>query len=294
MNQLNSHDGINKGVAPVTYGAGERPPRGDYHLASADYTCTQRVEDYTLEEHDRYKRLCERQIHQVKHDACDEFIACLNMLGDREHIPSFSQISEKLYHATAWQIVAVPGLIPEEAFFALLAARKFPVTNWLRHEDEFDYVVEPDLFHDFFGHVPLLFNPVFADYMQKYGENGIKAHKQGTCEFLARLYWYTVEFGLIKNKHGIKAYGAGIISSPGELHYSVSSAKSRRVMFELERVMRTNYKIDTFQETYFVIDSFENLFEKTNCDLSLVLNDMKTARAINANGIDEADMVIHI
>ena len=132
----------------------------------------------------------------------------------------------------------MPGLIPEEAFFALLAERKFPVTEWIRKPEEFDYVVEPDVFHDLFGHVPLLFNPVFADYMQAYGAGGLKASRLDACELLARLYWYTVEFGLIETPQGLRAYGAGILSSAGELRHSVRSLEPRRVAFDLKRLMR--------------------------------------------------------
>jgi phenylalanine-4-hydroxylase len=164
--------------------------------------------------------------------------------------------------------VAVPGLIPEEAFFALLARRRFPVTGWIRRPEEFDYVVEPDVFHDLFGHVPLLFNPMFADYMQAYGAGGLKASRLQACEYLARLYWYTVEFGLIDTKQGLRAYGAGILSSAGELRHSVQSAKPQRLGFDVERIMRTRYRIDDYQATYFVISGFEQLFEATAPDFT--------------------------
>src|SRR5207253_2246320 len=170
--------------------------------------------------------------------------------------------------ATKWQIVAVPGLIPEENFFSLLSQRKFPVTEWIRKPDEFDYVVEPDVFHDLYGHVPLLFNPVFADYMQAYGVGGLKASRLEACEYLARLYWYTVEFGLIETPRGLRAYGAGILSSAGELRYSVRSPEPSRVPFDLQRMMRSRYKIDSYQASYFVIDSFQQLFDATAPDFT--------------------------
>ncbi len=147
----------------------------------------------------------------------------MQQLGEPDRIPRFEQLNERLLKATGWEVVAVPGLIPEEAFFTLLANRRFPVTDWIRKPEEFDYVVEPDVFHDLFGHVPLLFNPMFADYMQAYGAGGLKASRLDACERLARLYWYTVEFGLINTKEGLRAYGAGILSSTGELRYSVTS-----------------------------------------------------------------------
>jgi len=255
-------------VEPVVYGASERPPRGDYSRADADYTCPQAYAGYTAADHDTYRRLYERQAALVPGRACEEFIAALPSLGVKDRIPRFEEINERLYKATRWEIVGVPGLIPEVPFFTLLANRKFPVTDWIRTPQEFDYIVEPDIFHDLFGHVPLLFNPVFADHMQEYGKGGLKAHRLGACELLSRLYWYTIEFGLIRQKDGLRAYGAGIISSPGELQYAVESPEPQRLPLDIERVMRTRYKIDSFQQTYFVIDSFQELFDKTAPDFT--------------------------
>jgi len=277
-----SRDGVNKGVAPVTYGQGERPPRGDYSRARADYTCEQDWARYTPLEHDLYRRLYERQAAQLPGLACDEFIQAVRHLGAPDAIPRFDALSEKLHRATRWEVVAVPGLIPEEAFFALLAARKFPVTGWLRKPEEFDYIVEPDVFHDLFGHVPLLFNPMFADYMQAYGAGGLKASRLDACELLARLYWYTVEFGLISTPAGVRAYGAGILSSAGELRYSVQSDEPSRVGFDLTRIMRTRYKIDSYQATYFVIDSFEQLFEATAPDFTPIYRQVRELPEIEA------------
>jgi phenylalanine-4-hydroxylase len=259
---------VNTGAKPVTYGQGDRPPRGDYAAARADYTCEQDWAAYTPAEHDLYRRLYERQAAQIGGLACDEFIRAVQHLGTPTQIPRFDELSEKLLKATGWQVVAVPGLIPDEAFFRLLAARKFPMTDWLRKPEEFDYIVEPDVFHDLFGHVPLLFDPVFADYMQAYGEGGLKATQLGACEQLARLYWYTVEFGLIATPQGLRAYGAGILSSAGELRYSVTSPEPQRIGFDLERIMRTRFKIDTYQATYFVVDSFQQLFDATAPDFT--------------------------
>ena len=259
---------VTTGAKPVTYGQGDRPPRGDYAAARADYTCEQDWAAYTPAEHALYRRLYERQAAQIGELACDEFIRAVQHLGAPTQIPRFDELSEKLLKATGWQVVAVPGLIPDEAFFRLLAARKFPMTGWLRKPQEFDYIVEPDVFHDLFGHVPLLFDPVFADYMQAYGAGGLKATALGACEQLARLYWYTVEFGLIATPRGLRAYGAGILSSAGELRYSVTSPEPQRVGFDLERIMRTRFKIDTYQATYFVVDSFQQLFDATAPDFT--------------------------
>ena len=273
---------LNVGVAPVTYGDGSRPPRGDYARAQPDYTCTQAYGQYTDADHDTYRRLYARQLSQLPGLACEEFIAAVQQLGAPDRIPRFDAVSERLVRATGWQVVAVPGLIPEEAFFALLAARKFPVTDWIRTPGEFDYVVEPDVFHDLFGHVPLLFNPMFADYMQAYGVGGLKASRLDACELLARLYWYTVEFGLIATPAGLRAYGAGILSSAGELRHSIVGAEPRRIAFELKRVMRTKYRIDSFQASYFVIESFSQLFEATAPDFAPVYRAVR--EQIDASG----------
>ena len=262
-------------VEPAVYGASERPPRGDYSRAGADYTCAQDYARYTSADHDTYRRLYERQSALLPGLASDAFIAALPSLGARDKIPRFEDINERLQRATGWEIVTVPGLIPEVPFFTLLANRKFPVTDWIRTPEEFDYVVEPDIFHDLFGHVPLLFNPVFADYVQRYGQGGLKAAELGACEMLSRLYWYTIEFGLIRESKGLRAYGAGILSSPGELPYSVQSPVPQRLPLVLERTMRTRYKIDSFQQTYFVIDSFDQLFDMTAADFSPIYQQLQ-------------------
>jgi phenylalanine-4-hydroxylase len=177
-------------------------------------------------------------------------------------IPRFADANRVLGDSTGWRIVAVPGLIPEQVFFEHLANRRFPVTVWIRRRDELDYLVEPDVFHDFFGHVPLLTIPMFARFMQAYGEAGPKAlATPGALRMLARLYWYMVEFGLIRTSAGLRVYGAGILSSKGETVYSLESQQPHRWRFELLRVMRTDYRIDAFQQSYFVLDSFEQLFQ---------------------------------
>lgn len=255
-------------VEPVVYGASERPPRGDYTRAQDDYTCAQNWSAYTDADHDTYRRLYERQSALLPGLACDAFIEALPSLGVKDRIPRFEEINERLKPATGWEIVAVPGLIPERPFFDLLANRRFPVTDWIRKPEEFDYIVEPDVFHDLFGHVPLLFNPVFADYVQRYGAGGLKAHDLGAGELLSRLYWYTIEFGLIQQSDGLRAYGAGIISSAGELRHSVTSPLPQRITLDLLRCMRTRYKLDDYQATYFVIESFEQLFDLSAPDFT--------------------------
>lgn len=263
------------GQAPVVYGQSDRPPRGDYARAGSDYTCAQDYAAYTPQDHDTYRRLYARQSALLPGRASEAFIAALPSLGASDRIPRFDEINERLQRATGWEIVGVPGLIPEVPFFTLLANRKFPVTDWIRTPEEFDYIVEPDIFHDLFGHVPLLFNPVFADYVQRYGQGGLKAHGLGACEMLSRLYWYTIEFGLIRERGAMRAYGAGILSSSGELEYSVNSPEPQRLPLRLERTMRTRYKIDTYQQTYFVIDSFEQLFQMTEPDFAPVYEHLR-------------------
>jgi len=234
--------------------------RGDYSAAGSDYAVEQAWHRYTPEEHARWARLLDRQLELAKRYGAPQFLAGLGALEVERRIPRFEVASQVLRRATGWQIVAVPGLIPEEQFFAHLAERRFPVTVWLRTPSEMDYLAEPDVFHDFFGHVPLLCDPVFAEFVQAYGIAGRKAVAEGGVKMLARLYWYSVEFGLIRSDDGLRTYGAGILSSAGETPYSIDSAQPHRIGFDLERVMRTEYLIDAFQKTYFVVDSFEQLF----------------------------------
>jgi phenylalanine-4-hydroxylase len=235
--------------------------RGDYAQAAADYTVEQHWENYTREEHDIWRALYARQIRMIEKYAAREFVEGTGALGaSPDRIPRIDDTNRILEPLSGWRIVAVPGLIPEEHFFAHLANRRFPVTVWIRKPEELDYLVEPDIFHDFFGHVPLLTNPLFARFMQAYGEAGPKAIAAGALKMLARLYWYMVEFGLINTPQGLRAYGSGILSSKGETTYCIESPKPNRIAFNLERVLRTDYLIDDFQQTYFVIDSFEQLF----------------------------------
>jgi phenylalanine-4-hydroxylase len=267
-------------VTPVIYGQSDRPPRGDYTLARADYTCDQRHAAYTTLDHDIYARLYARQSALLPGLACQAFIDALPLLGASTAIPRFEDINARLLPATGWQLVGVPGLIPEVPFFTLLSERKFPVTCWMRTPQELDYIVEPDLFHDLFGHVPLLFDKSYADHIQAYGKGALKAHTlehgpagiQGAVEMLSRLYWYTIEFGLVREGTQHKAYGAGILSSGGELTYSVQSDQQNRVALttqdDLLRCMASPYKIDTYQQQYFLIDSFDSLLQLTQPDFT--------------------------
>jgi phenylalanine-4-hydroxylase len=242
--------------------------RGDYSNIGPDYAVAQHWERYTPAEHALYRRLYERQSVLVPQLACAEYNRALAALEASGGIPDFAKVSEKLRRATGWVIVPVPGLVPDEVFFGHLANKRFPVTVWLRKPEEFDYIVEPDVFHDFFGHVPLLFDPVYADHMCEYGKGGLKALRLGGLKYLARLYWYTIEFGLIKSEDGVRAYGAGLISSGGELAFSVRDPKPARRPFELMTVMRSDYHIDSYQDQYFVIDDFSQLMRETAPDFT--------------------------
>ena len=253
----------------------------DGQTLRADFTMQQPVHRYTAADHATWRTLYDRQEALLPGRVCDEFLQGLSTLGmSRDAVPSFDQLNETLMRATGWQIVAVPGLVPDEVFFDHLANRRFPASWWMRRPDQLDYLQEPDCFHDIFGHVPLLINPIFADYMEAYGKGGLKAARLGQLDMLARLYWYTVEFGLIRDASGdasapdgVKIYGAGIVSSKGESLYSVESAAPNRLAFDLERVLRTRYRIDTFQKTYFVIDSFAQLFDALGAGIASRLAD---------------------
>ena len=276
---------------PVTYGASSHGLRGDYAGMHPDYTVTQDYSRYLEADQDRWRRLYARQMRLVPGRACSEFLRVVDTLGYAAGIPRFDEVNERLRSATSWEVVAVPGLLPEHVFFTHLAQRRFPVTVWLREEHEFDYIVEPDVFHDFFGHVPLLFDPVFADYMQAYGRGGQKAEGLHALEYLARLYWYTVEFGLIHTAEGLRIYGAGILSSPSEIEYALASREPNRIGFDLRRVMRTRYKIDSFQETYFVIDDFGQLFRETEPDFTPVYAEIAGQAHLPANTVLPTDRV---
>jgi phenylalanine-4-hydroxylase len=265
--------------------------RGDYSRMRPDYSVDQDWDSYTAAQHALWRRLYRRQAALIPDYACDEFRGALATLDFGDAIPRFEAINAKLARATDWQLVAVPGLVPDLTFFDHLARRRFPVTVWLREPGEFDYIVEPDIFHDFFGHVPMLFNPVFANYMQAYGRGGIKAHALGAIEMLSRLYWYTVEFGLIDTPRGLRSYGAGILSSGGEIGYCLQSPEPHRVGFDLLRIMRTRYKIDTYQETYFVIRDFDQLFDATAPDFTPYYEQLRGQPPCEASALLPTDRV---
>jgi phenylalanine-4-hydroxylase len=265
--------------------------RGDYAAAAADWTVPQAWERYTPAEHARWRRLYARQVEAAQAHASPAFLHALNGLDASGGIPRLDAVGEALQAATGWRLVAVPGLLPDAVFFEHLAARRFPVTRWLREERELDYIVEPDVFHDFYGHVPMLFEPAFADGMQAYGARGLELGEAG-AKRLARLYWYVVEFGLERTSDGLKAFGAGILSSAAETVFSVADPSPNRIAFDLRRVLRTRYRIDDFQETYFVLDRFEDLLRAVDRPLGPVIDSLAGEPDLEPYALDPADRVI--
>jgi len=231
---------------------------------NGDYTIDQNWKNYTAEEHSVWDLLYKRQMDVLPGRAADEFLEGLKLLDlARGGIPDFEIMSDELEALTGWRVVAVPGLVPDAVFFEHLANRRFPAGQFIRKRNELDYLQEPDVFHDVFGHVPMLANPVFADYMEAYGKGGMRSLKWDALKNLAALYWYTVEFGLIKTDKGLRIYGAGIVSSKSESIFAIEDKSPNRIAFDLKRVMTTDYRIDDFQQTYFAIDSYKQLFDAT-------------------------------
>ena len=235
------------------------PPPG-----AADWTIDQRWVDYTHGEHAVWDRLFARQVAMLQQRAAPEFLAGVNVLKmARPGIPDFAELSARLLDLTGWEVVAVPGLVPDDVFFGHLAERRFVSGRFIRTPKQLDYLEEPDIFHDVFGHVPLLANPVFADYMQAYGKGGLRAAGARAVAKLSRLYWYTVEFGLVRSGNALKLFGAGIVSSHGESLFALDDPSPHRLGFDMLRLMRTPYRINDYQQNYFVIDSFEDLLRQT-------------------------------
>jgi phenylalanine-4-hydroxylase len=261
--------------------------------AAEDWTIPQGWDRYTAEEHQTWVTLYERQQKVLPGRACEPFLRGLDALDlHGDGIPDFEKISEKLRALTGWSVVAVPGLVPDAVFFDHLANRRFPAGNFIRPANQLDYLQEPDVFHDVFGHVPMLTDPIFADYMAAYGRGGERAMKLGQLHNLARLYWYTVEFGLMQSSEGLRIYGAGIVSSRAESIFSLEDGSPNRIGFELERVMRTPYRIDDFQQVYFVIPSLEELLDVTQRDFGALYPRLAGAPDIAIDAIAEGDAVI--
>lgn len=263
-----------------------------------DYIIPQNWEHYSAQDHAVWKTLFERQTTMLPGLACKEFVAGMRDLPmSSNQIPRFDELSEALKARTGWEIVAVPGLVPDDVFFRHLANRRFPAGNFIRKPHELDYLEEPDVFHDVFGHVPMLMLPVMADFIQAYGEGGLRALSIGKLTELARVYWYTVEFGLVKEStpqgETIRIYGAGIASSNTESVFSVQSPSPNRIAFDLERVMRTDYRIDDFQETYFVLDSLDDLLALQRTDFDPVYARLSAGPRYVPGDVLPQDRVLH-
>jgi phenylalanine-4-hydroxylase len=258
-----------------------------------DRVIAQDWDTYSAQDHATWRKLYERQSKLLVGRACNEYLDGLDQLGVcADGIPDFRKLNDVLARTTGWQVVAVPGLISEAAFFGHMAERRFVATRWIRAPEQMDYLQEPDVFHDVFGHVPLLTNPAFADYLQAYGRGGLKALRLGALDMLARLYWYTVEFGLLRTPDGLRIYGAGIVSSKGESIYCLDDAKPNRVAFDLKRILRTRYRIDDFQETYFVIDSFEQLMGETAPDFASIYRELASLPEFEPGDIQASDNLL--
>lgn len=275
---------------------GRKLPKNRYLGApkKPDYTIDQDWQSYSAAEHDRWDRLFARQSEILVDRACDQYLRAMTSLRLSESgIPNMERLSDRLEKLTGWRVVPVADLVPDEIFFEHLANKRFPAGAFIRPEAEFDYLEEPDIFHDVFGHIPMLADPVFAEFMQAYGKGGQRAMQLGQLHNLARLYWYTVEFGLIRTPAGLRLYGAGIASSPRESVFCIEDDSPNRIMLDLERVMRTKYIIDDFQQTYFVIDSFDALLETCYQDFGDAYDRVRDMPDIEADQIVPEDKLLH-
>ncbi|CAN5549348.1 phenylalanine 4-monooxygenase [soil metagenome] len=268
----------------------DSPPPG----ASDDWTVPQDWAHFSAEEHATWDTLFERQAKLLPGRASESYLRGLDVLKlSKPGIPDFEELSERLMKLTGWQVIAVPGLVPDDVFFEHMANRRFVAGNFIRRPDQLDYLQEPDVFHDVFGHVPMLADPVFADYLVAYGQGGQRALGLDALKYLGRLYWYTVEFGLIAEPEGLRIYGSGIVSSAAESRFALDDPSPNRIAFDLRRVMRTEYRIDDFQQNYFVIPSFDELLRVTvETDFAPLYGEIGTQPDIAIAAIEPEDIVI--
>ncbi len=267
---------------------------GGYVPERADWTIDQNWDQYTPDEHATWKTLFERQMKLVPGRASQAYVDGLAQLPiTADAIPNFDELSDIMQKRTGWRVVAVPGMVPNDVFFDHLANRRFPAGQFIRKAHQLDYLQEPDVFHDLFGHVPMMMNPVMADFMQAYGEGGLRAQRLGVLDYLARLYWYTVEFGLVEESGSIRIFGAGIISSFTETRFALESDSPNRVGFDLQRVMRTNYRIDEFQEAYFVLPSLDRLLDLASTDFAPIYAQMSGQPDYAPSTLLPEDRVFH-
>ncbi len=258
-----------------------------------DYTIDQNWETYTDEEHDVWHTLYKRQAELLPGRAVPQFLEGMEKLDVvADGIPDFRKLNKILMNLTGWEVVAVPDLVPDDVFFDHLANKRFPAGRFIRRREQLDYLEEPDIFHDVFGHVPLLTHQTYADYMEAYGKGGLRALGRDCLHQLARLYWYTVEFGLIKTDKGLRVYGAGILSSKTETVFSLADPSPHRVIFDLRRLLRTNYRIDDFQEIYFVLESFDQLFKETLQDFGPIYDELESMSEYQPSDLDPGDKVL--
>ncbi len=265
------------------------PPEG-----APDWTIPQNWAVYTAEDHATWDTLFARQSKLLPGRASNAWLRGLDVLKlSKPGIPDFEELSERLTKLTGWSVVAVPGLVPDDVFFDHMANRRFVAGNFIRRPDQLDYLQEPDVFHDVFGHVPMLADPVFADYLAAYGRGGQRALGLDALKYLGRLYWYTVEFGLIAEPEGLRIYGSGIVSSYAETRFALDDPSPNRIALDLARVMRTEYRIDDFQQNYFVIPSFEELLRLTvETDFAPLYEELKALPDIPVARIEPGDEVI--
>ena len=265
------------------------PPEG-----APDWTIPQNWADYTAEDHATWDTLFARQSKLLPGRASNAWLRGLDVLKlSKPGIPDFEELSERLTKLTGWSVVAVPGLVPDDVFFDHMANRRFVAGNFIRRPDQLDYLQEPDVFHDVFGHVPMLADPVFADYLAAYGRGGQRALGLDALKYLGRLYWYTVEFGLIAEPEGLRIYGSGIVSSYAETRFALDDPSPNRIALDLARVMRTEYRIDDFQQNYFVIPSFDELLRLTvETDFAPLYEELKALPDIPVARIEPGDVVI--
>jgi phenylalanine-4-hydroxylase len=265
------------------------PPEG-----APDWTIPQNWSAYTAEDHATWDTLFARQSKLLPGRASNAWLRGLDVLKlSKPGIPDFEELSERLTKLTGWSVVAVPGLVPDDVFFDHMANRRFVAGNFIRRPDQLDYLQEPDVFHDVFGHVPMLADPVFADYLAAYGRGGQRALGLDALKYLGRLYWYTVEFGLIAEPEGLRIYGSGIVSSFAETRFALDDPSPNRIALDLARVMRTEYRIDDFQQNYFVIPSFEELLRLTvETDFAPLYEELKALPDIPVARIEPGDVVL--
>ncbi len=266
------------------------PPPG----AAPDWTIPQDWAAFSADDHAMWDRLFARQSNMLPGRVADAFLRGLDVLKlSKPGIPDYQELNTRLMAATGWQVVAVPGLVPDVVFFDHLANRRFPAGNFIRTPEELDYLQEPDVFHDVFGHVPMLADPVFADYMVAYGKGGLRSLGFDALHKLARLYWYTVEFGLLEEAGSLRIYGAGIVSSYGESVFALDDPSPHRIGFDLKRVMRTHYRIDDYQQNYFVIPSLDHLLRVTvETDFAPLYDELASLADLDVGALTTEDNII--